>query len=615
MSTQATFHEGDMSADYSRVELEEDSQAGKPRELASRISLKSSAVMGLVTASCGGDESATPVVGDQAPTGETGDPAQRKPKSESEAARFLLRATFAVTAKEISNIMKAGYETWLTNQIDQPVGQPAAEFYSAGGFDQIDNNLYFDRPQSADQMIWNQLIAGDNNVRKRIALALSEFFVVSVNRLSMRWPAIAIGHYWDILNHHAFGSFRDLLEEITLCPATGVFLDTRGNQKSDPATGREPDENYAREVMQLFTIGLYELEHDGSTKTADGRPIETYSNQDIKGLAKCLTGYDFDFSEVEIHPHPGNPDWPVEDPSYARRRLTADPARWRIPSSESLHSGEEKSFLGVTVPAGTSANETLEIALDTLFNHSNVGPFFGRQMIQRLVTSNPSKAYVGRVASAFNDNGSGQRGDLRSVFLAVLLDEEALSEEGLENPSFGKLREPILRFAQWGRTFKASSQSGNWLIDALTRDYDQLAQSPLRSPSVFNFFRPSFVPANSDLAMNGLVAPEFQLVNETSIAGYVNFIQDAIVGRSYSTRDVKATYEDELEVAHDAQALLDRLDLILTANQLSENSRSVILEALQERFVGPDSQIEERLRRVHLAVILVMTSPDYLVQR
>lgn len=597
------------------------SQAGPRGDLSGSawpdlITLAPVAAASASLAACGGGGSSNQ--GSVAPGAGTSPPAipvGSAPSTDKQAARFLLHASLGASHGEISALRQEGYEAWLDHQMDLPIILTAKSFYAQHGFDRADENAYYDRAHTADNMIWHQLMTGGNGVRKRIALALSEFFVVSISNVRIRWPALAIGEYWDILNRHAFGNFRDLIEEISLNPTTGVFLDTVGNQKSDPLTGREPDENYGREVMQLFSIGLVELEIDGSTRLFGGQPKETYSADDVIGLAKCFTGYQFDYSGLTDLPHPANPTWPIEHPDSVRRPLTADHSRWRSPGASSLHSDDAKSFLGTTIPAGTDAPTTLKIALDTLFEHPNVGPFFARQMIQRLVTSNPTSGYVERVAKTFNNDGSGKRGNLRAVFKAILLDDEAKLDTTLEDIRFGKLREPVLRLAQWGRTFGAESLSGKWEMDDLSREHDLLGQSPLRPPSVFGFFRPQFVPAGAKAGQQNMTVPEFQIVNETSVVGYVNFMQDMIEARSHSSRDVRANYKKQLEIAHDTNRLVDHLDLLLTASQMSNATRSVIINALNSHVVTEASSDSDKLSRIHAAVLLTMASTDYLIQR
>ncbi|NQX94748.1 MAG: DUF1800 domain-containing protein [Erythrobacter sp.] len=573
--------------------------------------------LAIATAACGGGGGGN--VGGGPPTGggtpTPTPPTVLTPDTDAQAARFALRAGLSVTQGDILELRSAGYEPWLDGEINQPIERSAEDFLSGLGFEQVNEDQWFFRSDPADYMIWNQLLTGGNSVRKRVALALSEFFVVSVNNITI-WPSTSIGAYWDILKDNAFGNFRDVLEAITLNAAMGVFLNTLGNQKADPATGRVPDENFGREVMQLFSIGLFDLNIDGTVRTdGAGEPIETYTNEDVTGISKVFTGYNYNyFGNITFSSPPDRPNLNIPEARLLRNPMTANPS-FQIPNRGDNHSLEEKSFLGTTIPSGTGAQESLRIAMDTLFNHPNVGPFFGQQMIQRLVTSNPSPAYVQRVAEAFNNNGRGVRGDLRAVFKAILLDEEALSETSLQDPEFGKLREPILRMAQWGRTFGAASDSGFWLMQNLSDRSNRLGQSPLRSPSVFNFFRPGFTPPNSQSAERELLAPEFQLVNETTAASYVNFMERTVDGRGGWMFDVKATYAEELAIVQDTNALIDRLDLLLTGNQLTQATRDTIAGALNAQTVTATSSETAKLAQIHRAVLLVMISTDYLVQR
>jgi uncharacterized protein (DUF1800 family) len=564
----------------------------------------------LLVAACGGGGGG----GSSAGTPPTAQVA--KPSTDAEAARFILKSSLSVTEAEITNIKSIGYEPWLNAQMDAPVNQTGVAWLSSRGYDQITADNFFDNEYPGDYMIWNQLMSEANGVRKRVALALSEFFVVSLTGLDFSWRAQAIAFYWDQLNSNAFGNFRKLLEDVTLNPAMGYYLSTRGNRKEDPRTGRVPDENYAREVMQLFTIGLYQLNNDGTRKLdANNQPIETYTNSDVTNLARVFTGYNWDFTGNVRTPSVSDPNRMINSTGYVLRPMTIDPTKWEFPSTTSQHSTLEVNFLGTNIPANTDGTVALKTALDALFNHANVGPFFAKQMIQRLVTSNPSTAYVDRVARVFNNNGSGARGDLRAVFKAILLDDEAMNSAGLTAATFGKVREPMLRFVQWGRTFGAASTSGNWRIGNLSDLVSGLGQSALRSPSVFNFFRPGYVPANTAIATNSLVAPEFQLINESSTPGYVNFMTSAIGSTNGVGGDVKAAYTSELAIAHDSTALLDRICLLLAANQITDATKATIKTALDATTVTQTSTTAEKQRRVYMAVLLVMASPDYLVQK
>ncbi|MEL7198539.1 MAG: DUF1800 domain-containing protein [Pseudomonadota bacterium] len=582
--------------------------------------LASASTLALGVAACGGGGGggggAAPVAGGGGGGGGTATPPPTiaRPQNDTEASRFLLQASFAASPAAIQQVTDQGYEPWLDAQMNQQNSQSAAQFLASRGYETIDSERYYFQRNPGDYMIWSQLMSGGSSVRKRAALAMSEFFVVSFNSVDIAWRSSAIGEYWDMLNRNAFGNFRDILEELTLNPAMGVFLNTRGNRRADPNSGRVPDENYGREIMQLFSIGLFELNMDGTLRLNGGEPIETYDNEDVTGIAKVFTGYDFDFTGINVQ-QGFNGEGRIPDAEYTRQPMTADSTRWQYPRNEGFHSEEEKSFLGLTIPAGTGPEETLRQALDHIFEHPNVAPFFSKQMIQRLVTSNPSPAYVQRVASVFNDNGSGTRGDLRAVFKAILLDSEATDINNAADPAFGKLREPMLRFVQLGRTFGIRSLSGNWELRDFSNPSDRLGQSPLRPPSVFNFFRPTYFPPGSQAAANDLLAPEFQMVNETSVAGYVNFMERALEGSQWIFDDIEFNFSNETAIADDSTALLDRLDLLLTSNQLSDDVRGLIQGAIDAIAIEAGSEAENRLQRVQTGILLVMASTDYLIQK
>ena len=544
------------------------------------------------------------------------------PLSDTQAARFLLQAQLSASDAEIAAVRASGTAAWLATQYATAPGPTGWDWLNSRGYDSIStSSRFYDTSYPGDYMVWNQLMTAQDGMRQRMALALSEYFVVSLTGLGLFWSPYAIASYWDLLTAQAFGNFRSLLEAVTLNPAMGMYLNTCGNQKENASTGRQPDENYAREVMQLMTIGLVQLNPDGSPKKdANGKDIPTYSQSDVSNLARVFTGYDLDQSQDVVVTLPGS-SRTMGNNAYARKPMVQIPGR---------HSDLAATFLGVTVPANTDAATALKTALDTLFNHPNVGPFFGRQMIQRLVTSNPSAAYVARVAAAFNQNAAGVRGDLRAVWSAILLDEEARGDAGLTAPGFGKLREPMLRLVQWGRTFGIASARGSWKIGELTDPASQLGQSPLRSPSVFNFFRPGYVPPGTPLATSRSVAPEFQLVNESSVGGYLNYLQDVLRDGIYveapeqpqeasnnatNGYDITARYTAELALATDANALVARLNLLLCAGQLSAATRTLVVNALNATPVTSSSSDAARRDRVAAAVLLVMASSEYLVQK
>ena len=546
--------------------------------------------------------------------------ASGRPATATEAAQFILKASLSVNEQEIADLQSTSYGEWLVKQLNMPIQEKGQQWMDARKYNSVTADEYFYQKALSDFMVWHQMMNSPDAVRKKIAFALSEFFVVSSTGMDIHWTSNAMTYYWDLLNHHAFGNFRELLEAITLCPVMGVYLSMLGNKKEDEATGRVPDENFAREIMQLFTIGLYKLNNDGTLWLEGGKPVETYTNDDITNLARVFTGYNYDFTDNGKTPMVRTPPFvpPVlfNNVDYVYKPMTSEPQNWEKKQAKSEHSLKEKRFLKTVIPENTGATKSLGDALDALFNHPNVGPFFCKQMIQRLITSNPSPAYVNRVASVFNRNSSGARGDLRAVFKAILLDVEAISPSNAGTPTAGKLREPALRLTQWGRTFGATSLSGRWAIPPLMDPATSLSQSPLRAPSVFNFFRPGYVPPNTQIATNGFVAPEFQLVSEVSIAGYVNFMASAIRGQMTDTSfDVTAPYKNELAIAHNSEALLDRLCLLLAANQISARTKTIIKDALDSSTVVATSHDNTKLKRIHMAILLVMASPDYLVQK
>ena len=532
--------------------------------------------------------SPAPATPTPSPAPATPSPATPTHITATEAARFLQQAQFSASDADIAAVQAQGYAGWLDAQMARGTSTTGWDWLMGQGYNQFSiryNNSY------ADHMIWNQLLTAPDPVRKRVALAWSEIMVVSTSTLDGTWPSFAMAAYWDLLNQHAFGNYRQLLEAITLNPAMGAFLNTRGNKKAN-ASGRVPDENYAREVMQLFSIGLYELNTDGTLR--GGAAKETYGPADVSNLARIFTGYNLN-SPNKLH--------------------ETDPQPYRVPMvlTAADHSPEPATFLGQTVASGDGATR-LRQALDIIFNHPNVGPFIARQLIQRLVTSDPSAAYVGRVAAVFNNNGAGVRGDLRAVTKAVLLDADARQNPSLQGPTWGKLREPMIRFVQWARTFGATSADGKWILWDMSDPSRHLGQSPLRSPSVFNFFRPGYVPPGTALATHGQTAPEFQLTNENSVAGYLNFMQGVIAWGygAQASRIAVTSYPRELALVDDPDALVQRVNLLLAAGQLSTTTLTTIRTAIASIRIWGDN---ERKVRVWATIALVMASPEYLVQK
>lgn len=516
------------------------------------------------------------------------------PITAADAARFLTQASFGATDASIAEVILLGYDRWLAAQFATP--QRLHRTYLESIIDQA-------RPQQSYRdgvldSFWTQAITGADQLRQRVAFALSEIFVVSQVAAQVNQRPRGLADYLDMLGREGFGNFRTLLEAVSLHPIMGLYLSHLRNQKEDPRSGREPDENFAREAMQLFTIGLYELNRNGSPRRdGNGQRIPTYDNDDVMGLAKVFTGFSW-----------AGPD--TSDQRFLGRVADADRDVEPMQGYAQFHSMSEKRFLGTTVAANTGPDESLRIALDTLFAHRNVGPFFGRQLIQKLVTSNPTPAYVSRVAAAFNNNGYGVRGDMKAVLRAVLLDAEARDSARLTDRKFGKLREPVLRLAAWARAFKATSVSGGFRIRSTSDPSTQLGQTPLRSPSVFNFFRPGYVPPNTSIAAAGLVAPEFQIAGETSVAGYLNYMRKVIGNGAGTSADVRSGYADEVALAGDPQRLVDRVALLLTGSQLDASTRAAIRDAVA---AIPATKASTAANRARLAVFLVMAAPEFNV--
>jgi uncharacterized protein (DUF1800 family) len=526
--------------------------------------------------------------------------------TDQEAARFLAQAQFSASDADIAAVRSAGFAAWLQQQIVRPIGTTGWDWLNNQGYGDVNNTAnYYDSNSPTDYMMWSQLMTAPDAVRKRMALALSEFFVVSSYGLSFNWRSHAAAHYWDTLNTHAFGNFRDLLEAISLNVAMGYYLNTKGNKKAN-GRGSQPDENYAREVMQLFSVGLVLLNMDGTPQLINGATTDTYTASDISNLAQVFTGYDVDQSQnvVTAIAQTGGGTRNVGNTAFARLPMV---------QSGNNHSMLAATFLGVTIPADTPVKDALKTALDTLFNHPNTAPFFCKQLIQRLVTSNPSPAYVGRVAAVFVNNGKGVRGDLAAVLFAVLLDDEARGPQGLTAPEFGKLREPMIRLVQWARTFAVTSISGAWKIGDLSNASTQLGQSPLRSPSVFNFFRPGYVPPTSTLSA-GSVVPEFQLVNESSVGGYLNYMT-GVISNGINSGDIKAAYTAELAIVTDTAALVQRLNALMCGGQLSSATQTLIVNALNATTVTASSSDATKRNRICAAVLMVMASAEYLIQK
>ena len=545
------------------------------------------AIASAALAACGGGGGDTPA-GTGTGTG-TPPPTSVLPTA-VEASRFLAQASMGADKTQIARVQAIGYSAWIDDQFALPQSGGRWEALVAGGYADIG---FKNGEGGFDAAAWRKLLASPDTLRQRITLALSEIMVTSIDSLvGGGWKAFAAANYLDLLEANAFGNYRTLMQQVSTNTAMGMYLTFRGSKKANPVTGSLPDENYARELMQLFTIGLVQLNLDGTAKLAGGATTPTYGQADITGLAPVFTGWDFDLAGMTGAAATATPD-------FLRRPMVQIAGR---------HETAATTFLGTAIAANTDAAAALRTALDTIFAHANVAPFVSRQLIQRLVASNPSPAYVARVATVFNDNGSGVKGDLKAVVKAILLDDDARSASVAAAPSAGKLREPMLRFAGWARAWHAQSASNAWSIGNTSDPSTKLGQSPLRSPSVFNFFRPGYVPPNSAIASAGLVAPEFQINNESSVVGAVNYLQRAMSGAGVG--DLAADYTALLAIADDSTALAAEINLVLAAGQLGAATLATIATAVATLPGGSDPN---RLKRIYASLTLVVAAPEFVV--
>ena len=549
-------------------------------------------------------------------------------KNQAEAAKFLNRSTFGPTSKSIDQLVAKGtYEKWLMDQFNASATYHApkvnalakkmcANISSEGKF--VKDSWEFTFPRH--QIWWETALYSNDQLRQRVAFALSQVLVISdSDGLGLSSRQYAITSYYDVLVRHAFGNYRNLLEEVTLHPTMGDFLSMTRNQKSNADEGVRPDENYAREILQLFSIGVHELNLDGTKKLdGNGKPIPTYNQKTIEEFAKIFTG------------------WNYADIGWNEYFGRADHTKPLVAVEEYHDTSSKKLLNGYISPNGQTAQDDLTSALDNIFNHPNIAPFISKQLIQRLVTSNPSPTYVERVATIFNDNGKGVKGDLASVVSAILLDNEALATN--KSDDFGKLREPLLRISHLWRAFdmqrsikvghywqpEETCEQGTYRYftfwNALSNFGRKTAQSPLGAKSVFNFFRPNYSPSGV-LNDKGLVAPEFQIVNENTLTSNTNllhymvtFFSDSRVNTPRLGEHSKLNLSKETSLAKDTDKLLDHLSLTLLNNEMSDSLRGILKEHLnlEDAYKYADNANLEKARE---AIMLIISSPEYLIQR
>ncbi len=541
------------------------------------ISLIASLMLGL--GGCGGGSNGSP----------PGPPPPPPPPAitKAEAFQFLNQASFGATEAEAQRVIAMGFEGWINDQMRRPASLQLPHMQSLPP-PQFMGQLQADRVD-----IWfRNSLHGDDQLRQRVAFALSEIFVVS-QQGALNGQPYGLASYYDMLTQSVFGNYRDLLEKVTLHPSMGVYLSMLGNEKPDPVNNIRPDENYARELMQLFSIGLLELNQDGTPKLdAQNQQIPTYDQSIIEGFAHVYTGWTY----------AGAPRFHINFANAERQ--VAPMELW----SDFHDTGPKKALNGVTIPAGQTGDQDLAAALDNIFYHENVGPFIAIRLIQRLVTSNPSPGYVSRVAAVFNDSGSGVRGDLGAVVRAILLDDEARPDIPIEID--GKIKEPILRLTQLWRAYDATSQSGRYPLNFV---YIIFGQGPLQAPHVFNFFSPFFAPPG-EIRNNSFVAPELEISTEYLNTYVTNFMfYQAFAANSLNSDleadDVYINFEEDMAVAGDVDLLIDTVAGKLLGGEISDTLRNEIAGMLA---IIPAT--DPALRAAE-TIYFITTSPEYAYQR
>ena len=585
----------------------------KTRSFSAKPVLSRLALCGvLLLAACGGGGGDG---GSEGPASGGSTTVNEMPTSREQAARFLTQATFGPTEADVDRVMAVGYGAWIDEQLAKPASSHRANWDAANAAIKAANSGSSAGQDQVLESFWKQAVNGEDQLRQRMAYALSQIFVISMQDGSVGDNPRAVAAWLDMLGDKGLGSYRELLENVSRHPLMGMYLSHMRNQKADPKTGRVPDENYAREVMQLFSIGLVALNADGTVRSDGSKPLETYGPADIAGLAKVFTGWSW-----------ACPDWPDNNCFFwGSVSGNSDPDR----SFKSMlgypqyHSPEEKSFLGVSIAAQSPSKPeaSLQVALDTLAAHPNVGPFIGKQLIQRLVTSNPSPQYVAAVAAAFTGSG----GDMKAMLRAVLMHPEARRT----SDSTGKLREPVLKLSAFLRAFGFSSDSGAYRVGNTDNAGTALGQTPMRSPSVFNFYRPGYVPPGTEAAAAALAVPEMQIAHETTAAGYVNYMRDNIaqgVGQwnsSTNRRDLQADFSAEVALAEQTDALVERINARLLLGTMPADLKTEIQGAIDKMAIpalksngSNQKQVDDAKRaRVNAAIFLAVISPEFQVQK
>ena len=590
--------------------------------------------------------------------------------TKAQAFRILEQATFGPTDDDLKAVQTLGTAKWIEQQLNSSsaydsssdshqshlqrykaiakMAEPST-YSSESDF----NNNYHGRTSDYQTAAWfDNVLHGKDQLRQRVAFALSELIVISGSKQRTRFRGDSLASYYDILAKHAFGNFRNLMGEVSRSPGMGVFLSHQGNKKFNSSSNTHPDENFARELMQLFSIGLWKMNQDGSmVKDSSGDPIASYTQDDVEELAKVMTGYDIKGNSKFGKTNRGNGE------------------EWASPMefNSSHHEYASKTFLGSNIGAEGSSNSDpadLDQALNIIFQHQNVGPHVGRHLITRLITSNPSSAYISRVAEKFNNDGNGNRGNLKEVVRTVLLDPEAREEEYSNVGNFGKPKEPLLALTQFLRAFDVKPLDGwksrtNATMNGVYQFFyleNIIGQSPLRSETVFNFFSSDFIPADSHFISNSMVAPEFQIQSDTVLIKFHNLIRSSLntneknailennaslkdfaSARSYTKQNYYINVDIELQIFENAldgdtngdfinindsekkkaaiQTLLKHLDEKLMGGEMPSDYYTALTTHLMNMNWGKKYNAKEARNVISDAIRFMVISSSFMIQK
>jgi uncharacterized protein (DUF1800 family) len=538
-----------------------------------------------------------------------------------DASRFLAQASFGADFATIEMTAAMGYDAWLDEQFALPAISIRDEMIRIGytGFEEEEEEEEEEVELGSFlfELAWtNNHLSSPDVLRQRMAFALSQIMVVNRSGDFFEDFGLFGGSYYDLLMRNSFGQYQELLNEVTLSMTMGLFLSHYNNRKADPALNIHPDENYAREIMQLFSIGLWELNPNGTRRRdSEGQFISTYTNADIKEFAQVFTG----LSSPLINGF----EMPYSE-QYAAHAVSAAPMRMY----EAYHDTSSKELLnGLVLPAGQSGMADIEQTITHLATHPNTAPFISRQLIQRFTTSNPSPQYVSEVASVFNPSAPN---NFQTVLRTILLHPEARNCRPLDAPAFGKLREPILRVMNIMKSFQLASEESGDFFHELGCLQNTTGQFPLSAPSVFNFYRPDYSP-QGPVNQNYLVAPEFQILNSTNVIGIINDVQYRTIFGAYSECEFGELSEIPNEEYIDYEygegdpewltytqdyrglaplldnpaALVDYLDILLANGLLEADTKRIIANAV--------AQLETPQERLRMALYLIFISPDYTI--